>query len=156
VKGQWDNAIAPSYKGVTTAKMHADTFEIMKASKNPDAAFEVMTYLIGPAASDLLNIYGGVPARKSLQPKFFEVFGAQKQFTGKTLNWQVVLDSVAYADNPNHESWMPSFQETTARYNEFYTKVTDIKDTNIDNEVAALKTDLQKIFEAAKAKANTK
>jgi multiple sugar transport system substrate-binding protein len=56
VKAQWDNYCVPSYKGVTTAKMHADTFEIMKASKNPDAAFQVMTYLVGPAANDLLNI----------------------------------------------------------------------------------------------------
>jgi multiple sugar transport system substrate-binding protein len=156
VKAQWDNYCMPSYKGKITAKMHADTFEIMKASKNPDAAFEVLTYLLGPAANDLLNIYGATPARKSLQKTYFDTFGKQKQFEGKTINWQVVLDSMAYADNPNHESWMPSFQETTARYNEFYTKVTDVKGTDIDAEVAALKTDLQKIFEAAKAKAASK
>ncbi|MBN1409268.1 MAG: extracellular solute-binding protein [Spirochaetales bacterium] len=156
VKGQWDNYCVPSYKGVTTAKLHADTFEIMKASKNPEAAFEVMAYLIGPAAPDLLKIYGGMPARKSLQATYFDEFGKGKQFEGKTLNWQVVVDSMQYADNPNHESWMPSFQETTARYNDFYNLIMDKPDTNIDEQVALMKDDLQKIFDAAKAKEGAK
>ena len=34
----WDIAVVPSYQGTTTAKLHADTFGIMKASKHPDEA----------------------------------------------------------------------------------------------------------------------
>jgi len=40
LKAKWDLAPVPSYNGVTTAKLHADTFGIMKTTKNPDAAFK--------------------------------------------------------------------------------------------------------------------
>lgn len=149
LKANFDLAVVPSYKGMTTAKMHADTFEITKATKNPDAAFKVMSYLIGPGADELLQIYGGMPARKSLQEGFFKKFGEQK-FPGKTINWQVVKDSMAHPDNPNHESWMPSFQETTNRYNEFWTKITNEPGLDIDAELATLQKDLQSIYDAAK------
>jgi multiple sugar transport system substrate-binding protein len=150
-KGNWDTAVVPSYKGKTTAKMHADTFEIMKASKNPDAAFKVLAYLIGPAAKDLLPLYGAMPARKTMQADYFKTFN-ETNFPGQQINWQVVVDSIAYADNPNHESWMPSFQETTNRYTEFWTKITNDGNANLDEEMATLVADLQKIFDAAAAK----
>ena len=51
----------------TTAAFNADTFRIMKDSKHPDEAFEVLTYLLGDAAPQLLQIYGGMPARPDEQ-----------------------------------------------------------------------------------------
>src|SRR6202011_758584 len=50
----WDIAVVPSYQGTPTAKLHADTFGIMKATKNPDAAFQVYKYLI--QSKDLLTV----------------------------------------------------------------------------------------------------
>lgn len=150
-KGNWDTAVVPSYKGKTTAKMHADTFEIAKATKNPDATFEVLTYLLGPAADQLLPIYGAMPARISKQADYFKTFGEEK-FPGKQINWQVVVDSIQYADNPNHESFMPSFQETNNRYNEFWTKISNEKGVDVEAEIKALVADMQKIFDAAAAK----
>jgi multiple sugar transport system substrate-binding protein len=149
LKANWDLAVVPTYKGKTTAKLHADTFEITKASKNPDAAFKVLTYLIGPADEALLQIYGGMPARKSLQDNFFKNFN-EKKFPGKTINWQVVKDSLKYSDNPNHESWMPSFQETTNKYNEFWAKIQNDPKLDVDAAMNQLQADLQKIFDAAK------
>ena len=35
-------AVAPSYNGKTTAKLHADTFSILKTTKHPDAAFTAL------------------------------------------------------------------------------------------------------------------
>ena len=32
----WGVAVTPAYNGVTTAKLHADTFSILNTSKNPD------------------------------------------------------------------------------------------------------------------------
>ena len=150
-KADWDTAVVPSYKGKTTAKMHADSFAISKTSKNPDAAFEVMKYLLDNASDELLQVYGAMPARLSKQDAYFEKFGADK-FPGKTINWQVVKDSSKFADNPNHESWMPSFQETNNKYNEFWTKLGNTAGLDVDAEVANLKSELQKIFDAANAK----
>ncbi len=145
----WNLAATPAYNGVVTSKMHADTFGILKGSKNPDAAFQVLSYLISSEGSaDLLNIYGGMPARLSMQDTYFAKYG-ETNFAGKDVDWQVVVDSMAYADNPNHESWMPSFQETTDRYNEFWNMLANTPDADFDAELVKLVADMQKIFDAA-------
>lgn len=149
-EGTWDTAVVPSYKGVTTAKMHADTFVIMKDSKAPEAAFKVLSYLISAeGAEKLLPVYGAMPARLSMQDNFFAKFSEEK-FPGQNINWQVVKDSMAYPDMPSHEAWMPSMLETSARYNEFWTKVTNEADIDLDAEIELLQADIQKIFDAAK------
>ncbi len=147
---EWALAATPSYNGVVTSKMHADTFCIPSGSKNPEAAFEVLTYMLSQEhATELLTIYGGMPARLSLQGDYFTTY-TETNFPGMEINWQVVVDSMAYADNPNHESWMPSFQESTDRYNEFWNYLANTPDADFDAELATLIADLQAIFDAAK------
>ncbi len=146
----WNLAATPSYNGVVTSKMHADTFGILKGSKNPDAAFEVLTYMLSPETSaKLLNVYGGMPARLSMQGDYFATY-SETNFPGKSINWDVVVASMAYADNPNHESFMPSFQETTDRYNEYWNLLANTPDADFEAETAKLLADLQSIFEANK------
>jgi multiple sugar transport system substrate-binding protein len=151
VSWDWNLAATPSYNGVVTSKMHADTFGIPKGSKNPDAAFEVLTYMLSPeVAPKLLGIYGGMPARLSLQDNYLDTYSAEN-FASKTdINWDIVSASMAYADNPNHESWMPSFQETTDRYNEFWNYLANTPDLNVNAEITTLRSALQAIFDAAR------
>jgi len=146
----WDLAATPSYNGVVTSKMHADTFCILKDSQHPDEAFEVLTYLLSPeVAADLVSIYGGMPARLSMQGDYFTTY-SETNFPGMELNWDVVVAGMAYADNPNHESWMPSFQETTDRYNEFWNYIANTPDLDLDAEIDILVADMQTIFDAAR------
>jgi len=146
----WDLAATPSYNGVVTSKMHADTFGILKGCPNPNEAFTVLTHLLSPdTANALLTIYGGMPARQSLQGNFFTQY-TDTNFPGMDINWDIVVASQAYADNPNHESWMPSFQETTDKYNEYWNKWAATAGLDMDAEFAALTADLQTIFDAAK------
>ncbi len=146
----WNFAATPSYNGQITAKMHADTFGILKGSKNQDAAFEVLTYMLSPETSvKLLSIYGGMPARLSMQDAYFDNYSATN-FPGKDLNWDVVVEAMAYADNPNHESWMPSFQETNDRYNEFWNYLANTPGLDFNAEVETLRVALQRIFDAAR------
>ena len=145
----WGLAATPAYQGTVTSKMHADTFGIPKGSEHPEEAFQVLTYMLSKEnTTDLLNIYGAMPARLSLQGDYFEQY-EEANFPDKDINWQVVVDSMAYADNPNHESWMPSFQETTDRYNEFWNKLANTPDLDVDAEIETLLEDLQAIFDAA-------
>lgn len=145
----WDLAATPSYNGEITSKMHADTFGILKGSQNPEAAFKVLTYLLSPeVAPELLNIYGGMPARISLQEVWLDNY-FETNFAGQTIDKQVVIDSMEYADNPNHESYMPSFLETTDRYNEFWNRLANEPGLDFDAELEQLETSLQAIFAAA-------
>ncbi|GIV71838.1 MULTISPECIES: ABC transporter substrate-binding protein [Caldilinea] len=147
----WNIAATPNYRGTITAKMHADTFGILKGCPTPDEAFEVLTYMLSKEhANELLTIYGGMPARLSLQPEYFKLY-TETNFPNKTdIHWDTVVEAMAYADNPNHESWMPSFQETTDRYNEFWNYLANTPGVDFDAEVEKLRADLQKIFEAAR------
>ena len=145
----WDVYPMPSYKGRTTAKMHADTFEIPKGSKNPDAAFKALSYLVTTAADDLLNIYGGMPAQTTKQKAFLDNF-FKTRYPHVTVNTDIIIDSVQYADNPNHEAWMPSFQETSTAYTEFWDNLTNNPGLDLDAEAAELKVKLQEIYNNAK------
>jgi multiple sugar transport system substrate-binding protein len=148
LEAAWDTAAVPAYQGTITAKMHADTFEIHENTDHPDEAFEVLTYLLGPASETLTKIYGGMPARLSQQGTYFDSF-AEEKFPGQDINWQVVADSIAYADNPNHESYMPSFQEATDQYNEFWNTIIAAPVDDLDAEIENLQIELQRIFDAA-------
>jgi multiple sugar transport system substrate-binding protein len=150
VNFSWDLAATPNYNGEITSKMHADTFGILKGSRNPEAAFKVLTYLLSPeVAPQLLDIYGGMPARISLQESWLNNY-FETNFPGQNIDKQVVIDSMEYADNPNHESYMPSFLETTDRYNEFWNRLANEPGLDFDAELATLKNALQTIFAAAR------
>jgi multiple sugar transport system substrate-binding protein len=149
LQDEWDTAVIPSYNGVATAKMHADTFAILRASRNQEAAFEVLTYLLGPAAAKLTTVYGGMPARLSLQDEYFDNLDADR-FAGENINWQAVIDGMAYADNPNHEEGMPSFLEASDRYNEFWQLLGNDPELDVEAEIERLQRDLQAIFAAAR------
>jgi len=144
---KWDIAAAPSYNGKTTAVFNADTFRILKNSKHPDEAFTALTYLLTDGSTDLLNVYGGMPARTADQAAFFDTL--DKQFPQKP-DWQVATDSVQYADNPNFEAFMPAYNQTLDRLNTFWTKLRTSGGLDVDKEIAKLKTDLQAIWDKAK------
>lgn len=153
LEAAWDFAPVPSHNGVTTAKLHADTFSILKGSQNPEAAFTALSYLLGERAADLTSLYGGMPARLSLQDSFLErsVANYGEGFPNvdwAALNWDVVLAGLQYPDNPNHEEGMPSFLESSARYGEYGQLVDNNADEDVDANLDALQADLQAIFDA--------
>ena len=65
-------------------------------------------------------------------------------------NWQVIVDSLSYPDNPSHEGGMPAFLEASDRYGQFSQLYDQDPDVDIDAEAAKLVEDLQAIFDAAK------
>jgi multiple sugar transport system substrate-binding protein len=139
----WDIAVVPSYQGATTAKLHADTFGIMKATKHPNEAFAVYQYLI--RNHDLLDVYGAMPAIPSMQSDFFG--GLDQKFSPVKVNWQVAMDSLAYNDVPNHEEGMPNFLKARQATTDFETLMNTTPGLDINAESARLQTTLQGIFD---------
>lgn len=144
---EWQAAAIPSYNDKVTAKLHADTFRILKTSKNPEAAFEVLTYLIGEASLDLLSVYGGMPARETDRAAFFE--GLNQKYT-QGVNWDVVMDSLNYPDIPSHESWMPNYNKAEDLLRNFVTLYGSTPGLDMDAELDKLVADLQAVFDEVK------
>jgi len=148
----WDLAAMPSHNGVVTAPLNADTFRILKDTKHPAEAFEVLTYLLGEGSEDLLGIYGGMPARPEDQDAFFEKLDQAKDDTGaikfpQGVDWQVAKDSVQYADNPNFEAFVPKYLETLDVLTKYETKWVGTAGLNLDTEIEALKKELQALWD---------
>jgi len=139
----WDIAVVPSYQGVTTAKLHADTFGILKASKHPNEAFQVYKYLI--TNKDLLQVYGAMPAIKSMQSDFFG--GLDQKFAPVKVNWQVAVDSLAYNDVPNHEEGLPNFLKARQATTDFQTLVNTTAGLDMNVEAQKLQATLQGIYD---------
>jgi multiple sugar transport system substrate-binding protein len=142
---QFGFAVAPSYNGKITAKLHADTFSLLKTTKHPDLAFKAMTVLVGSA--ELLTNYGAFPADKSQQDAFFKSVDAN--FPGVKLDWSVPQAMLAYPDIPNHQAFVPNYAKAKAAWQAFQNKYRTTPGVNIEAELAKLKTTLQGIFDEA-------
>jgi len=140
----WNMAATPAYEGKTTAAFNADTFRILKTSKNQDQAFEVLKYLL--SNEELLKLYGGMPAVESKQDAFLQ--GLQADYS-QTIDWNVAKEGVAFADVPNFESYTPAYNETFTLIQKFWTNWQATPDLNLDTEIANMKSQMQAIWDKA-------
>ena len=138
-------AVAPSYNGTTTAKLHADTFSILKTTKHPEQAFKALSVLAASGA--LLAAYGAFPADPALQDAFFKTVDAQ--YPGITLDWTVPKAMLAFPDKPNHQAWVPDYAKSKSAWQAFQNSYRTTAGTDIDAGLDALQKTLQGIFDAA-------
>ncbi len=143
---EWDMAPIPSYNGVTTVRLHADTFRILDTTEHPAEAFEVLTFLVGPASLDLLTVYGGMPARVGDQEAFF---AALDETYPQGVNWQVARDGLNYADVPSHEAWFPNYLRGRDRVTQFTTLLNSTPGLDVQAELETFIGDMQTIFDEA-------
>lgn len=141
----WDLAAIPSHNGKTTSPLNADTFGVLKGAKNPDAAFEALTYIQDEASETLLNLYGAMPARPEKQDAFFETLAGNFE---NEVDWQVAKDSVQFADDPNFEAPIPKYNETLNTLLTYRTKWVATPGLNMDTEIEALRAELQAIWDS--------
>ncbi len=139
----WDLGALPTYEGTLVSKLHGDTFRIHVDSESPQEAFTVLEYFFDEAALDLLNVYGGLPARPDIRDSYFE--GLNESFT-QDVNWDVMIQGLDFPDVPNHQANMPNFLEADARIKEFEGPLFEDPDFDIDAAVAELEADLNTIW----------
>jgi multiple sugar transport system substrate-binding protein len=141
----WDIAATPSYGEQTTCKLHAETFRILDDTGYPREAFEAVSYLTDEAAPELMEVYGSMPARESLQADYFAE--QDERFPGT--DWQVAIDSLSYADIPSHEAYMPNPELAYDRIYAFQNLYENEPNLDIDEAIDELLADLQEIFDKA-------
>jgi len=139
----WDLAALPSYEGDITSEVHADTFGILKKVENPEAAFEVLSLFVGEYAPRLLSVYGGLPARASLQADAVDAMS--EQFPNADI--QVFVDALDYPDDPSHESAMPNFLKASDTYATFAGTYETTPGLDLDAELDTLVEDMQAVFD---------
>jgi multiple sugar transport system substrate-binding protein len=139
----YDLAVMPSNNGAVTANMHADTFRILAKTDHPDEAFEVLTYLLDDAALDLLTAYGAAPADPALTDAFFD---SLEERYPQGVNWQVALESAAYADSPSHELFVPGWDAYKLRLDDLKSAILTNPDLDLEGEIATVETELSTIF----------
>jgi multiple sugar transport system substrate-binding protein len=148
----WDMAVVPSYQGVTTAGMDADTFTITKASKNPDQAFKAMVAIMADPA--LMKVYGGEPAKTADQAGYFTAFDATLApiFPGNKVTWSVLAEMQKHAAVPSIEANFPNNTQAQAIniYSAFFTKLQNTAGLDVNAALDKLKTDLQAAYDAGK------
>jgi len=143
----WDLGVMPTNAdGKVNSRMDADTFRILKDTKHPDEAFEVLKYFLGDAAVELATTYGGMPARTSQQQAFFD---SKKEQFPWVQNWDTIVQGLAYPDVPSAEAYMPNYNEARDRITKLETLILNEKDVDVAAEAATLQTDLQAIFDKA-------
>ncbi len=142
----WDLAVVPTYNGEVNGRIDADTYRIWKGTPNPDEAFEVVTYLTGPASLRLLETYGGMPSRVEDLPAYFETLSEQYP---NVENWDVFTQGLAYPDIPSAEGYAPSYNEYWNRMETLATLMKSTDGLDLEAEIATLEADLNDIFSKA-------
>ncbi len=143
-KMSWDIAVMPEINGKITAKLHGDTFAIMKESKHQDVAFKVLSQMV--VSPELYVIYGGMPALPADRPAFFASLDAKA--APNKIDWNVAEQMLNYPDLPNHEAWLPNFPASIALLGAFRTTMDSTPDLNMDQAIAKLQSDLQAAYDA--------
>jgi multiple sugar transport system substrate-binding protein len=142
----WDIAAVPEHEGTVTGNFNADTFRILEASDHPEEAFEFLTYLMDDASDQLLQLYGGFPARESEQDAFLA--GLEERFT-QDVDWDVALAGIPLADNPSFEGFVPNYLEAFAAIQAKWTELRSTPGLDMDEEIASFTEELQAIYDRA-------
>jgi multiple sugar transport system substrate-binding protein len=138
----WNVAPVPAGpQGDLVSPTNADTFAISKHSKHPEQAWEVAKWLMAPEQlGRLCNIFGCIPARKSLAGGWLQ--GMADQYP--QVDFQLFLDSIQKMDaSPNNESWVPNYQKVWDATEGALNKIVSGDDKDAQSVADALNAEVQ-------------
>ena len=138
----WDMAAVPSYKGAVTTRLERDGLIILNTTQHPAEAFEVAYAIV--TNPELLLAWEMLPAFKGLQASFLEQVKAKHP----GVDWQVMLDSLKYADI-TYENTMPNYRKSYDRLLVFRDLMGTDGNLTLDTEIDKLESDLQMLFDEA-------
>jgi multiple sugar transport system substrate-binding protein len=131
--------------GKVAGRVDADTFRILKSSKNPAEAFEVLAYLITTGGDKLLPQYGAMPAIAEKTDAFFAQKSTEYPFVTEE-SWNVFIQGLAYPDTPSAEQYQPNSIKANARFTTFGDLMNNTEGLDFDAEFQKLVDDLNVIY----------
>ncbi|MFO7681571.1 MAG: extracellular solute-binding protein [Chloroflexota bacterium] len=131
--------------GTVQGRIDADTFRIWSGTKNPEAAFEVLTYLITTGGDTLLPAYGAMPAIAEKTEAFFEAKSNDYPLVTPE-SWDVFVQGLAYPDVPSAEQYLPNSIEAYNRLATFGDFLKNTAGADFDAEFDKLQADLTVIY----------
>ena len=131
--------------GQIAGRVDADTFRILKSSKHPAEAFEVLAYLITTGGDTLLPVYGAMPAIASKTEAFFAKKSADYPFVTEE-SWNVFIQGLAYPDTPSSEQYQPNSIKANARFATFFDLMNNTEGLDFDAEFQKLVDDLNVLY----------
>jgi hypothetical protein len=131
--------------GEVHGRIDADTFRILKGTKNPSQAFTVLSYLITTGADKLLPVYGAMPADASKTEAFFAKKSQDYPFVTAE-SWDVFVQGLAYPDTPSSEQYRPNSIKAAARFATFFSLLRNTEGLDFEAEYQKLVDDLNSIY----------
>jgi multiple sugar transport system substrate-binding protein len=136
----YDFAAVPSFDGKITSRRDHAGFGIPLSSQYQEAAMQVIlemvtdpgliaSFRIVPARTDLRNDLAALMEEKNPEP-----------------DWQVMVDSLAYPDDPPYSQFLPSASGVFNRFGSFAESLMMQEDLDVDAALDSLETDLQGIL----------
>jgi len=140
VKFNYDIAAVPSFNGKPTSRRDQAGFGIPIASQNQEAAMQVIMQLT--ADPGLITAYRIVPARLDLRKDLTKLLSEQNP----AVDWQVMVDSLEYPDNPPYSQFLPRASGVFNRFGTFAQGLLTDENFAVDDELDKLETDLQALL----------
>jgi len=146
----WDFGIMPTYNGKVGGRIDADTFRLVKTSKNPNEAFAAMVYLETTGVDKLIvgsaghpPAYGAVPAIASKRQPFLDAAAANFPWVK---NYATLMAGLQYPDVPSAEGYVPNFSDAWNRNSTLGNLLVTTSGLDVDKEIATLEADLTVIY----------
>ena len=131
--------------GEVSGRVDADTFRIWKGTKNPEAAFTVLAYLLTTGADKLLPVYGAMPAVAEKTQAFFDQKKEEYPFVTQE-SWDVFVQGLAYPDTPSSEQYLPNSIKANDRFATFFSLLRNTEGLDFEAEYQKLVDDLNVIY----------
>ena len=140
VNFNYDFAAVPSFDGKITSRRDQAGFGIPLTSQYQEAAMQVILAMV--ADPGMISAFRIVPARTDLR----EDLAAMMEEKTPEPDWQVMVDSLAYPDEPPYSQFLPSASGVFNRFGSFAESLLTQENLDVESALDSLETDLQAIL----------
>ncbi|MBN1121175.1 MAG: extracellular solute-binding protein [Anaerolineae bacterium] len=142
----WDiGALPVPFDGNITAKTNGSTFFIHKESEHPDAAWEVLSWMLEEKSDVLDEVFSANPARIVSEEEYRNILEDIYYDDFSNVNVGVLIEAQDYPDIPSNETYLPNHSSADETLWDFYTLYQEMP-RDMDADIDALESDLEYVF----------